>query len=320
MSDAAELLEIPQAKEICLLAGWRQWADAGSVSSGLPRYLVQQAHARLIGQINPDGFYLFQFPGTHDLIRPVIKYDEGFPVSLEAPENRFYYLENSERGLVIFLGDEPHMDVERYSRAFLDAAERLNVRRIVGLGGVYGEVPYNKERSVSCSYSLKEMKAGLQSLAVGFSNYHGGASIGSYICRRAGEREMEYISLYSVVPMYDFTNVSQIGNSVRIENDFTAWLGLMRRVNYLFKIFIDLADLEKKSQRLVRTIDAKMRELERQAPQLNLSEYLARLNEEFTEMPFIPLDDIWEEKLRGILDRFDSDEDAGSGGRLDDER
>src|SRR5690606_5346996 len=68
MPDRVEIWEKPAAPEVYMLAGWRQWADAGSVSSGLPQYLIQQTGARKIGQIRPDGFYLFQIPGTHDLV------------------------------------------------------------------------------------------------------------------------------------------------------------------------------------------------------------------------------------------------------------
>ena len=65
MSDAVDLWEQPEAEEIYLIGGWRQWADAGSISSGLPRYLARKSRARQIGTLRPDGFYLFQFPGTH---------------------------------------------------------------------------------------------------------------------------------------------------------------------------------------------------------------------------------------------------------------
>jgi hypothetical protein len=105
------------------------------VSSGLPEYLIQLTGARQIGRINPDGFYLYQVPGTHDLLRPVVNFKEGFPISLKSQQNEFYYSGDDERGLVIFIGDEPHMDIERYSAAVLDAAEALNVKRIVGLWG-----------------------------------------------------------------------------------------------------------------------------------------------------------------------------------------
>ncbi len=307
MADAVELWEQPEAEEIYMFAGWRQWADAGSISSGLPQYLIKHTGARQIGALRNDGFYLFQFPGTHDLVRPVVKFHEGYPQSLQTPTNEFYYSGDSRRGYVYFLGDEPHMDVERYVEALLTAAQNLKVKRIIGFGGVYGELPYDKARLISSIYSLPDLKEELNSLSVNLSDYHGGASIGSYICKRAGEREMEFVSFYAFVPTYDFSNVAQIGNTIRIENDFMAWLGVMRRVNFMLNLDLDLSDLEEKSERLIQLVDAKVEELDSVDPKLGVRAYMQRLSEEFTEMPFNPLDDIWEEELRRLSDKFDED-------------
>jgi predicted ATP-grasp superfamily ATP-dependent carboligase len=302
MSDAVELWEQPQAEQIYMLAGWRQWADAGSISSGLPQYLIQQTKARKIGQISSDGFYLFQIPGTHDLVRPVVKFVDGFPQALEAPRNEIYYTGDAERGVVILLGDEPHLDIERYIQAVLHVASSLKVKRIIGLGGVYGELPYKKERTVSSIYSLPHLKDELNDMAVSLSDYHGGASIGSVLCRRASEAQQEYVSFYAFVPTYDFSSLAQVGNTIRLENDFMAWLGVLRRVNYMLKTHFDLADLVEKSERLIRVLDSKIDELDDVAPQLDVREYMKRLEEEFTEVTFDPLDDVWKDELRRLFD------------------
>jgi proteasome assembly chaperone (PAC2) family protein len=307
MSEAVVLNEQPKADQIYMIVGWRQWADAGATSSGLPQYLIQQLNARQIGSIKPDGFYLFQIPGTHDLVRPVVKFDDGYAQSLKTQRNEIFYAEDNGRGLVIFLGDEPHMDVERYSNAILHIAETLGVKRVISLGGVYGELPYDKERMISSSYSLRHLKEELDGLAVNFSDYHGGASIGSYICRRAGERDIEMVGLYAFVPTYDFSNMAQLGNTIRIENDFMAWLGIMRRVNYMLKTRIDLSDLEQKSKRLIELVESKVDELDSVAPQLGVREYLTQLSEAFTETPFDPLDEVWEDELRRLFDVDDLD-------------
>jgi proteasome assembly chaperone (PAC2) family protein len=306
--EAVDIWERPEADELYMIAGWRQWADAGSISSGLPSYLVKQLKARPIGEIRPDGFYLFQIPGTHELVRPVVKYEEGYPQALETPRNELFYAGDGQRGVVIFLGDEPHLDAERYVAALLEVARRLGVRRIVGLGGVYGELPYNKERFVSSVYSLPYLKEELESLSVSLSDYQGGASIGSYLCRRAGEQEMEYVSFYAFVPTYDFSNITQISNTIRIENDFMAWLGVMRRINYMLKIEFDLSDLERKSQRLVEVVDAKVEELDDLAPQVGVRDYMARLAENFEETPFNPLSEVWDEELNRLFDDLDAAE------------
>ena len=125
MSDAVEIWEQPGSDEIHMLVGWRQWADAGSISSGLPQYLIQQTDAQQIGAIRPEGFYLFQIPGTHDLVRPVVKFDQGYPESLQMKRNELFYTGDKRRGLVILIGDEPHINVERYVAAILHAAQSL---------------------------------------------------------------------------------------------------------------------------------------------------------------------------------------------------
>jgi proteasome assembly chaperone (PAC2) family protein len=306
MSDLIELWEKPEADELVMIAGWRQWADAGSISSGLPRYLTKLTKARQIGIIRPDDFYLFQIPGTHDLVRPVVKFKEGFPEALDAHRNELFYVdglgENGRLGLLIFLGDEPHLNIERYAQTLLKLARDLGVQRIVGLGGVYGELPYDKERMVSAIYSLPRLKEEVQGLAVNLSDYHGGASIGSYLCRRAGEQEMAYLSFYAFVPTYDFSQISQVGSTIRLENDFMAWLGVMKRLNYLLKLNLDLSDLHEKSEHLLDVVDAKVDELDSMAPQMGVREYMANLGESFEEVVFEPLASVWEEELDRLFD------------------
>lgn len=301
MADAVELWERPEAKEIYMIVGWRQWADAGSISSSLPHYLIEQSDARQIGRIRPDGFYLFQIPGTHDLVRPAVSFEAGLPISLDTPQNELFYAGDQERGIVFFSGTEPHMDVERYVDALLEVAKTLDVQRIIGLGGVYGELPYDKERTVSATYSLPELKEEVAELAVTLSDYEGGASIGSYLCRRAGEQEMAYVGFYAFVPTYDFSSIAEVGNMIRLENDFMAWLGVMRRINYMLKLDFDLSDLEDKSEHLIEVVDARLEELEHSSPELNLHAYMERLAEQFTEVPFDPLDEVWEEELRRLF-------------------
>jgi hypothetical protein len=310
MTEQIDLWEKPRAKEIFMLAGWRQWADAGMVSSGLPEYLVRLTNARQVGRILPDGFYLYQVPGTHDLLRPVVNFNEGFPVSLQGQRNEFYYSGDEDKGLVIFIGDEPHMDIERYCSVILDAAEALKVKRIVGMGGVYGELPYDKERMISCVYSLANMKEEMNHFSVTLSDYHGGASIESYLCRRAGERGKEFLAFYAFVPFYNFSEAGENGSSIQVENDFTAWLGVMQRIKYMLKLDINLSELEQNSQELIDLIDKKVDDIDRDQPQLGLREYLNRLSEAFAENPFNPLDNIWEDELQRLLKKMDTDEEG----------
>lgn len=77
VNDLLRIWQTPR-EGLNMIAGWRQWADAGEVSSGLPRYLIERTRAARIGRIDAGQFYLFQTPGTHHLLRPSVKLAEGY--------------------------------------------------------------------------------------------------------------------------------------------------------------------------------------------------------------------------------------------------
>lgn len=305
------LQEIPTAKTINMIVGWRQWADAGSISSGLPEYLINQTDARKIGEIKPDGFYLFQIPGTHHLLRPTIKLKDGRLQFVEHKKNEFYYAGDDERGLVIFIGDEPHMGISRYADAFFEAVSRLNVQRIAGLGGVYGPIPYQKDRQISCIFSLPRMKEELQGYAIDFSNYEGGASIGSLLVERAEQDNVEMVVFYGFVPAYDFAQSALNPQGVRIDNDYKAWFDLLQRLNHMMELALDLTDLQQQGEDLIAEMDRRLAELAEEKPQLNVKDFLAQLETNFTELSFVPLDDVWEEELRDIFGEDEEEKDEG---------
>ena len=302
MDPLVDLWEKPEPTELYMIVGWEQWADAGATSSALPAYLIHHLGARKIGQIRSEGFYLFQVPGTHHLFRPEIRLEEGQSASLEERENDLFYAGDDNKGLLVFLGHEPHMNVDRYVAAMLDIVEELGVMEVALLGGVYGAMPYDKEREVSCAYSLPDMRAELEALGVRFSDYEGGSTIGTYLLSRAAKRQVAVADFYVFVPAYDFSDISESLDGIRIEHDYKAWYDVMRRINYWFQLNADLSDLASRSEDLVAAMDAKIAELDAKLPEPRLREYVDRLAEHFQEHVFMPLDDVWERELGDLFD------------------
>lgn len=70
----------------------------------------------------------------------------------------------------------------------------------------------------------------------------------------------------------------------------------------MLNLDLDLSDLEARSEKLVKVVDDKVEELDGLAPQFGIREYMDRLSETFEEMPFYPLDDVWEDELRRLFD------------------
>ncbi len=317
MNNLVDLWKRPKAEEIYMIAGWQQWADAGSVSSGLPQYLVQETNAQKIGEFTSEDFYIFQIPGTHHFLRPEISLEEGYRQSIEARKNEFFYTEIQGKGLVIFLGDEPQIFAHRYAEAFFDMVQTLGVKRVGVVGGVYGSMPYDKDREISCSFSLLRLKQEMQTYAVRFSNYEGGATISSYLLDMAEQRNQEYFVFHVLVPAYDFSQMSDLTQGIRIENDFKAWYDIMRRFNHMFEMNFNLTDLEAQSEELLQSMHIKLAELERKMPELNVRDYVAQVSKAFQEKSFMPLDDVWAREL-GDLNLFDEDDNDENGRDEDD--
>jgi len=306
MDERVHLWETPTAGETVMIAGWHQWADAGSISSGLPAYLIEKLDTRKIGEISRDRFFLFQMPGAHHLLRPEVHTKDGVVQEMRVIKTEIYFTELGEKGIFIFLGEEPHVNEEEYADAFFDIVDTLGVKRVVAVGGVYGAMPFNKDRDISCVFSLEEMRKEMEEYAVRFSGYEGGTTIGSYLAYHAGQRNKEYICFHGFVPAYDFGQVMLPAQSVRIEDDVKAWYDIMRRTDFMFHLGMDLSELRIQSDELISSMEEQMEELSRQAPQLDVHAYMQKLEDEFTENPFMPLDDVWERELGDLLDDLES--------------
>ena len=302
MNELVEFDEKPTVKY--LIAGWHQWADAGAISSALPQHLIKQMHARKIGSIKPDGFYLFQIPGAHHLLRPVVKLNQGYREKLQQRHNEFFYNDT----FLIFLGEEPHQKEELYAEAFFDATEELGVERIASVAGVYGPVPYDEDRDISCVYSLPGMKDELAQYGVRFSNYEGGATISTYLADRAEARGIEFFAFYAFVPSYDFSTRSMAIHPIAIEKDFKAWYDLMKRINRMFKLDMDLSNLGKQSEELITTWDSKIDHLAQTMPHLQVKDYMEKVNADFgTDKDSADrISDVWEDALEDIFGEDDT--------------
>jgi hypothetical protein len=76
----------------------------------------------------------------------------------------------------------------------------------------------------------------------------------------------------------------------------------MLRLHHMFNLRMDLSGLERRSRVLTKRFGAMIEGLTKKTPELGLSEYMDKVNEAFTETPFIPLSVVWEEQLGRLLE------------------
>ena len=239
--------EKPQAD--FLIAGWRrQWSDGGRVSGGLTRYLVDKLGARKIGEMTgavTHDCYPFQVAGTHDTFRPLVAYQDGLPHRSMHRENHFY---DAGNGLIIFRGEEPWFRIDVFGEAFFQGIKELGIKQTAAVEGVNGPVPPDLERRITCVYSKAEMRDTLDRYGVQFSSYGSDGRRGPTIAMALVSMahflhpDVEMFRFGAMAPMYPFAtnNNDQVG----IIRDHRSYYDIMRRLKSMFKLDIDLSELE----------------------------------------------------------------------------
>jgi proteasome assembly chaperone (PAC2) family protein len=284
-----------------MIAGWHQWADAGEVSSGLPRYLIERTRAARIGRIDASACYLFQMPGTHHLLRPKVTLRDGHTVDLDQPQNDYFLATAGGTDFILFLGTEPSRAEAQYTEAFLDSARLMGVRTVATVAGVHAAVPHWRDRRVSCVYSAADLRRRLAKLNVRFSGYRGGATISMVLAAHAARRNMALCRLCAYVPTYDIGTEELTFRRMAMDRDYVAWHGLVRRLNRLLGLRIDLTDLADRGNALISAWDEQIEQLAKASPRLEVREYLDRVRDSFDEEARDDDSDLWTSALRDIV-------------------
>jgi proteasome assembly chaperone (PAC2) family protein len=286
-SELLILDEKPPARH--LIAGWkRQWSDGGNISSGLPQYLVDQLGARKIGRMGPEIqklCYPFQVSGTHDSYRPAAAFQEGLPSVPMHWDNDFY---DAGNGLIIFIGEEPWFDLDRYGNTFFQAVRELGIEQTVTVEGYNGPAPPDLERRVGCVYSRADMKESLEKYGIQFSNYGSGVrqgpTVGMALVNLAHYRhpDLFVFRLGAMAPMYPFSTTG--GQPVGIVTDYRSFFDIMRRIKAMFNLDLDLSDLETRGN----TESGRMREVLERIGSSNpkAKEIIDRVRADYSYLPF----------------------------------
>ena len=290
-----------------LIAGWRrQWSNGGRISSGLPRYLIEKLSAKKIGELGPqvsNMCYPFQVAGTHDAFRPVAAFQEGLPSESMHRENYFF---DAGDGLVIFLGEEPWYRLDLYCQGFFEALKELGIKQSVAVEGVNGPAPPDLERRITCAYSKASMKEDLERYGLQFSSYGSdgrrGPTIGMAMVSMAHFEypDVEMFRLGAMAPLYPLlsSNNQQLG----ITRDHRSFYDVMRRLNAMFELSIDLAELQTlgdAESRELQTNLEKLSESSREAKQV-----IEQVRSDYSYTPFeqrVELDPALDQTLEDIL-------------------
>jgi hypothetical protein len=234
--DLLRIRHCPTLDRATMVLAFTGWMDGGDVSTGTVRRLIGLLDAPLIADIDPDPFYLFNFPGPMEvaaLFRPALKIEDGLITSLEMPANVFHC--HAAGNLVLFLGREPNLRWPTFADCVLELAQRAGARRLLFVGSFGGSVPHSREPRLHITCSDAALFPEMERYGLRRSGYSGPGSFASYLMTRAAAAGLEMVSLAAEVPSY-----LQGRNPVCIE-------AVTRRLAKVLRIPLELSELRAES-------------------------------------------------------------------------
>ena len=253
----------PELTDATLVLAFSGWMDGGDVSTGTVRRLVDLLEAGPFAEIDPDPYYIYNFPGSMELtaiFRPPIEIEDGLLKSMEMPHNVFHCYEPAN--LILFLGKEPNLRWESFGNCVFQLAKQCKVQRILFVGSFGGTVPHTREPRLHVTCSSPELLTEMQKFGMRRTGYEGPGSFTSYLMTKASESGLPMTSLVAEIPSY-----LQGTNPLSIE-------AVTRRLAKILKLPLALDSLRSESTKWELDVStaieddqelaAKVRELEEQ--------------------------------------------------------
>jgi len=201
--DALRIHHQPALDQATLVLALSGWMDGGDVSTGTVQRLVDLVGARPIAEIDPEPFYIHNFPGSMEvaaLFRPHLRIENGQVASFYWPRNVFHCHEPAN--LVLFIGREPNLRWRAFGDCIVDLAHRTGVRRVLFVGSFGGAVPHTREPRLYVTCSEARFLPTMERYGLRRSGYEGPGSFSSYLMTRAPSSNLEMTSLVAEIPGY----------------------------------------------------------------------------------------------------------------------
>jgi proteasome assembly chaperone (PAC2) family protein len=246
----------PSLRAPILIAAFAGWNDAASSATTAIEAVALSLDPEPVARIDPEEFYDFQ------VTRPTIRLTEGQSREIDWPENALLSARTpaADRDVVLLAGVEPNLRWRGFAATILDAAQRLGIEMVVTMGALLADVPHTRPVPITGLASDADL---LDRLGLDRSSYEGPTGIVGVLHDACRERGLASASLWAAVPHY----VAAVPNP-------KAALALLRKLEALTGIAVDVTDLDEAVERFDRQVDAAV------AANSEIEELVRRLEEE----------------------------------------
>jgi predicted ATP-grasp superfamily ATP-dependent carboligase len=224
-----------------LVCAFQGWNDAGDAASSAVSFLASALDAKRFARIDSEEFYDFQAN------RPCIRFDENEAREIAWPTVEIFEASapRAPRDLVLVQGVEPSMRWRAFSSHIVDLAEALGVQMVVSLGALLGDVPHTRPVAMSGHASDATL---LDRVGIQASSYEGPTGIVGVLHTACAQAGLPAASLWASVPHY-----------VAAASNPKAALALLRRVEVLIGVSVDVSELESSASDYERQVGLAVR-------------------------------------------------------------
>lgn len=256
---------LPVLRSPVAIAAFEGWNDAADASTAAIEHLEQLWNAREVAALDPEDFYDFQ------VNRPQITLADGTTRRIVWPGTSFLVANppGAEHDVVLIRGIEPSMRWRTFCSEVLEVCHSLGVEKVILLGALLADVPYNRPLPISGSFSEPEA---FERFRVAPTQYEGPTGIVGVLqdsCRRA---EVEAMSFWVHVPHY--------ANNPPCPK---ATLALLHRIEEVLDLPVAVGDLAEESAEWEERVRSAA------AQDAELAEYLRELEERAGDAGIRPL-------------------------------
>ncbi len=262
MTSPGDRFALPPLTDALVLAAFEGWNDAGEAASNALVHLAGLWHAETIAELDPDDYYDFQ------VNRPTVSMVDGVSRRLTWPTTRLALAHPTQidRDVLLVHGVEPNMRWRGFCRELTDLFLAADASLVVTLGALLADSPHTRPVPVTgIAYDAQTAAR----MGLDRSRYEGPTGIVGVLqdaCINAG---LPAVSLWAAVPHY----VAQPPAP-------KATVALLRRIEDLLDLAVDLGDLEEQARSWESTVD------ELAGEDADIAEYVRSLEErEVTELP-----------------------------------
>lgn len=177
-----------------LIAAFEGWSDAGNSASQAVAMLGEQWDARVVHEVDPEGFHDFQ------VTRPLVVRDPDGGRYLEWPSTTISTATSPQgRRIVLVEGIEPSFRWRTYCAEILGVARDLGVETVVTVGALLADVPHSRPLPVQLASDDGLIRAILD---LERSQYEGPTGITGVFDAEAAALDIHTLSVWVTVPHY----------------------------------------------------------------------------------------------------------------------